>query len=187
MHARFGIDDNLTIKISEFLITTADHDAPLLDGKIGIILRTLRERLKLDAVFVGEFVGDERVLRFVDSSDSEFTSVFAPGGSSPLEHSLCLRVADGRLPGLVRNIAGMPAHHDVPPMPMRIGAHLGAPIVLRCGRLYGTLCGINASPNPWLREHDLAVLRHCAELVAHKIGLADAAVREAQARHDRPS
>lgn len=164
--------DDVSVVISELLIATADSSDALIDGSVNEVLRLLRERLKLDVVFVSEFVDGRRVFRFVDRSGH--SPVIRPGASNPLEETFCQRVVDGRLPGLITDASALPPTADVPPLPFSIGAHLSTPIVLTDGRTYGTLCCFSMAPNPSLRDKDLQTLRHCAALVARKLEHAEA-------------
>lgn len=167
---RFDTDD-ISVIISELLVATADSSDALLDDTVSEVLRMLRERLKLDVVFVAEFVDGRRVFRFVDQNGR--APELRPGDGNPVEESFCLRVVDGRLPGLIADAAALPATLDVPPVPFRVGGHLSTPIVLSTGRIYGTLCCFSTAPSPQLRERDLTTLRHCAQLVARKLELTD--------------
>ena len=163
---RFDNKD-LTVIVSELLVATADSADPLLDSSVTDVLRLLRERMKMDAVFVSEFVDGQRVFRFVDRNGD--APVFKPGDANPLEKSWCQRVVDGRLPGLVQDVAKLPAEMQPPAVPFRIGAHLSTPIVLQDGSTFGTLCCFSWAANDDLREQDLLTLRNCAQLVARKL------------------
>ena len=134
-------------------IATADSSDALLDGSVNEVLRALRERMKLDVVFVSEFVDGQRVFRFVDRSHN--APALRAGDANPLEESFCQRVVDGRLPGLIKDASALPGSFDLPPVPFPVGAHLSTPIVMKNGRAYGTL-------------------KHCAQRVARKLELADA-------------
>lgn len=164
--------DDVSVVISELLIATADSSDALIDGSVNEVLHALRERMKLDVVFVSEFIDGQRVIRFVDRADS--APVVQAGDANPLEETFCQRVVDGRLPELIHDVAALPRATDLPPVPFPIGAHLSTPVVLKGGRAYGTLCCFSSAPNPQLRERDLQTLRHCAQLVARKLDLADA-------------
>ncbi|MDE2080416.1 MAG: GAF domain-containing protein [Burkholderiales bacterium] len=156
------------------------------DGVVESVLHALRERLALDVVFVAEFTGGQRVFRFVDRAPGALP--VEPGTGHDLELSFCQRVVDGRLPELVRDVAALDPGVDLPPMPFRIGAHLGTPVVLGNGRIFGTLCCFSTAPRPDIDTRDLEALHHCARLVAHKLdaaaarGLADPPPGDAQER-----
>lgn len=162
-------DRDVSVIVSELLIATADSTDPLVDGSVGEVLATLRRKLGMDVVFVSEFVDGRRVFRFVDHRGPE--AVIRPGDSNPVEESFCQRVVDGRLPGLIHDVAQLPPDADLPPTPLRLGGHLSTPIVLKTGETYGTLCCFSARPSPQLRAQDLETLKLCAKLVARKVEL----------------
>jgi GAF domain-containing protein len=162
-------DRDVSVIVSELLIATADSTDPLVDGSVGEVLATLRRKLGMDVVFVSEFVDGRRVFRFVDHSGPE--AVIRPGDSNPVEESFCQRVVDGRLPGLIHDVAQLPPDADLPPTSLRLGGHLSTPIVLKTGEAYGTLCCFSARPSPQLRDQDLETLKLCAKLVARKVEL----------------
>lgn len=172
--AAFGPDD-LSVMISELLVATADGADPSIDRSVTEVLRTLRDRLKMDVVFVSEFVDGQRVFRFVEGENAPM----APGDGNPLEESWCRQVVDGRLPELVHDASAIARDVGLPRTDIPIGAHLSTPIVLPDGSVYGTLCCYSAAPNPALRKRDLDNLRNCAILVARKVNAALKANRAA--------
>jgi hypothetical protein len=154
----------------DLLVATAESSDALIDGSVNETLRMMRDKFAMDVVFVSEFSGGKRVLRYVDHGGRG--SALPAGTSDPLEASFCQRIVDGRLPELIRDVAALPANADVPPLPFRIGAHMSTPIVLDDGSTYGTLCCFSEAANQLLRDSDLQMLRHTARLVAKKIGAA---------------
>lgn len=168
----FGPDE-LSVRISELLVATADGTDPSIDHSVTEVLRTLRDRLRMDVVFVSEFVDGQRVFRFVEGDNPPM----APGDGNPLEESWCKQVVDGRMPELVPDAAAVAKGIGLPPTDIAVGAHLSTPIVLTDGSVYGTLCCYSAAPNPALRKRDLDNLRNCAILVARKVNAARKANR----------
>src|SRR5262245_21638172 len=108
---RFGSDD-VEVVISDLLIATADSSDALLDDSISQVLHKLRETMRMDVVFVSEFVDGRRVFRFVDAAGAP---PFAPGEGSPLEESYCKLIVDGRLPELIPDVAKLPPTLALPP------------------------------------------------------------------------
>jgi GAF domain-containing protein len=133
----------------DLLVATAESSDALIDGSVNETLRMMRDKFAMDVVFVSEFSGGKRVLRYVDH-----------GGRG------------SALPAGTSDVAALPANADVPPLPFRIGAHMSTPIVLDDGSTYGTLCCFSEAANQLLRDSDLQMLRHTARLVAKKIGAA---------------
>jgi GAF domain-containing protein len=159
--------DAFEVRVSELLVATPEGSDQLIDKAVPEVLRMIREHLKMDVVFVSEFVDGQRVFRRVDTAPT--ARVIEAGQSSPLEQSFCQRVIDGRLPRLVRDLAQEPSLPELPPTDFPIGAHLSTPIVLSDGRVYGTLCCFSFAPNPELTERDLKKLELSAQLTARKI------------------
>jgi len=167
MHDTDYAPDAFEVRVSELLVATSDQCDELIDDAVPEVLRLLREHLKMDVVFVSEFVDGQRVFRRVEAAPG--ARVIEPGMSSPLESSFCQRVLDGRLPRLIHDVAALPQAKELPKPPFPIGAHLSTPIVLNDGRVYGTLCSFSFAPNPQLAERDLKKLEMSARLTAKKI------------------
>src|SRR5689334_12906945 len=80
---------------------TADADlraSGLIEVSIGSLLRVVREQLKLEVVFIGEFVGGARVFRHIASRTED--AVIKQGEGHPLDETICQRIVDGRMPCL---------------------------------------------------------------------------------------
>ena len=164
-------NEDLSVVVSELLVATADSTDPLVDGSVNEVLAALRERLGMDVVFVGEMVNGQRVFRFVDRTPD--APALQAGDANPVEETFCQRIVDGRLPQLIPDVAALPAGTDLPPTPIRVGAHLSTPIQLKGGRTFGTLCCFSQAPSPRLQQKDLQLLQQCAQLVARKLDLAE--------------
>ncbi len=158
----------LEVTISELMVATADSYDPALDRRITDVLQMLRKQLRMDVVFVSEFVDGQRVFRFVNGGDALGLQA---GDGAPLEQSYCQAVVQGRLPELVTDAAPFVLNGNVPEVGIQVGAHLSTPVVLPDGRIYGTVCCFSTSPKPDLQESALACLRQCARLVARKVDL----------------
>lgn len=159
----------LDVKISELLVATADGHDPELGRQITEVLQLLRRQLKMDVVFVSEFVDGQRVFRFVDGDEA--LGIHADD-AAPLEESYCQRVVDGRMPELVTDAAPLVARGDLPVTGIPVGAHLSTPVVLDDGRVYGTVCCFSTSADPRLNQAALTRLRQCARLVARQVEVA---------------
>ena len=165
--------DDLSIQVSELLVATADGSDVLIDGVVTEVLALLRERMKMDVVFVSEFVNNERVFRYVENPPGN--PLLSIGGSDPLEDTWCQRVIDGRLPGLIPNYADLPADVKAraPKMPFDIGTFLSTPILLDHGKIYGTLCCLSFSPLETVQQRDLRNLKSVAALLATRLKTKD--------------
>lgn len=159
--------DAFEVRISELLVATAESADALIDPSVSEVLRLVKDHLKMDVVFVSEFVDGRRVFRRVETRPG--AEVVAEGGSSSLEEGFCQRVVDGRMPRLVHDVASLPNKAELPATDFPIGAHMSTPIVLTDGRIYGTFCCFSFSANQTLSERDLKKLEMCAQLAARKI------------------
>lgn len=163
-------DDALSVKVSELLVATADESDAMVDQAITDVLRLLRERMKMDVVFVSEFVEGRRVFRQVDAATPD--SPLQPGASDPLEETWCQRVVDGRLPGFIADARRDPqAAPLLGQLPFPIGTHISTPVVLGNGEVYGTLCCFSFHPQDQPNPEDLSRLQLTAQLAARKLEL----------------
>lgn len=160
--------DDLEVKVSELLVATADESDGQIDKAVPEVLKLLRERMKMDVVFVSEFTNGRRVFRYVDHAPGK--ELLEVGASDPLEESWCQRVVDGRLPQYMPDASNDPlAAKLMEKLPFRIGTHISTPIVLKDGEVYGTLCSFSFSPADNPNPNDLKNLRFTAQLTAQKI------------------
>ena len=164
--------DDLNIRVSELLVATAEASDELLDSAVSEVLALLRDRLKMDVVFVSEFIDGERVFRYVDAPINK--PVFKVGDSDPLEQTWCQRVVDGRIPEVIPNVPQFANKAQLPATSFEIGTFLSTPVFLDDGQTYGTLCCLSFSPNEAVQQRDLKNLKSVAMLVAKKIDKANA-------------
>ncbi|QHE75091.1 GAF domain-containing protein [Hydrogenophaga sp. PBL-H3] len=159
---------DLHVTISELMVASADQSDDMLDRTITEVLRTLRDRLKMDVVFCSEFVDGRRVFRQVATTDVRPT--ISVGQSDGLEESWCQRVVDGRLPRYLADARLDPvASVLLEPLPFPIGTHISTPIVLKNGEVYGTLCSFSFSPHDKPNPDDLRTLEMTAKLTAMRL------------------
>ncbi|MBP7567173.1 MAG: GAF domain-containing protein [Burkholderiaceae bacterium] len=177
LHDRDYEPEDLQVKVSELLVATSDGSDSAIEQAVPEVLQLLRERMKMDVVFVSEFVDGQRVFRHVPPGQT----TLPVGGGDPLEESWCQRVVDGRVPELVRDAATHPATRSLA-RAIPIGTHLSTPIVMEDGQIYGTLCCFSHGVNPTTSERDLQNLRYTAQLTARKIERDRAAKRAADAQ-----
>lgn len=128
------------------------------------LLRAVRDHLDLDVAFIGQFVDDERILRFVDS----VPAVSAPAvlESHPTSETYCGLIAEGRLPELLPDGSEHPASAKLAvTTEFDIGSYVGVPIKFSDGRTYGTFCCYSNEVKQ-LRPQDVQVVRLMAEIAA---------------------
>jgi hypothetical protein len=160
---------DLMVQVSELLVATSDASDADIDQSVPEVLRLLRDKMKMDVVFVSEFVDGLRVMRHVDTAPGK--EVVAQGQSDALERSWCQRVVDGRLPGHIPDARALPASAELlKELPFSIGTHISVPIVLANGEVYGTLCTFSlARKEDGSGKDDHKVLRYSADMVARRI------------------
>lgn len=144
------------------------------DAAIAAVLTALRKHLGLDVGFISEFLPDRRRIRFVTADATQ--TVVCPGMEIPLSEGYCQRIVDGRLPELMADASLVPEATAIEfTASVPVGVHLGVPIRLASGELYGTLCCFGPMPRPDLRPRDLEVMRAFAEILAGPLSASRAA------------
>ncbi len=152
---------------------------------IGHILGDLRRRLEMDVALISHF---ERGRRVIELLDCETTVPFGPGDSDPLEETYCQPIVDGRLPETIPDTSqNALAMTITATSELDIGAHLGVPIVLEDGTVYGTLCAYSHDARPDLTEQTGTVMGLVADSVARAIGADQTAQRVREAASERVS
>lgn len=156
---------------ADICVVTADEtfrsEEVSVKRAIGELLYTVRELLRLDVVFVGEIVAGRRVFRHIDTALSP--APIEVGGSHPLHDTLCQRILEGRLPAVIPDVRAIAASEGLPPEYGVLGAHIGVPVRLPGGRLYGMLCGFNLGGGGTLSARDVRRLEIAAASAARLI------------------
>lgn len=125
------------------------------------ILSVFREAFEMDVAFISEFVEDQQVFRAIEGAAETFG--VEEGTSLPLAASICQRIIDGRVPNVIPDARADERVKDLDiTRRADVGSYVGFPLRLSDGRLYGTLCCASHSPDPWLRERDLRLVRDLA-------------------------
>lgn len=136
---------------------TPDQRAETLEE----ILSVFREAFEMDVAFISEFVEDRQVFRVIEGEAETFG--VEEGTSLPLEGSICQRIIDGRVPNVIPDTRADERVKDLDiTHAANVGSYVGFPLRLSDGRLYGTLCCASHSPDPWLRDRDLRLVRDLA-------------------------
>ena len=155
--------DEVLVCTSDLLVATAESADPLVDGAVLKALQLLRKMLRVDAVFVAELIAGARVTRVGDTTGAMPMNV---GEVIPLEQTYCRLVLEGKLPEFIPDVDAL--CEDAAPRGLLPGlhGHVMTPIVLKDGRVYGTLCCLSASPMAVDQEKALVNLRRTAQFVA---------------------
>lgn len=149
--------------------TTSADELATVDAEraaVGALLREAREALGMQIAFLSRFVDDRRVIEIVDAS---CPVPFAAGDSDASEDTYCQRIVDGRLPQAIPDTALNPEAAAMSvTTELSVGSHVGVPIVLADGTVYGTLCAYSASPRP-VDERDSAILLLVARSISQHL------------------
>jgi EAL domain-containing protein (putative c-di-GMP-specific phosphodiesterase class I) len=133
-------------------------------NSIDVLLDVARTQLGMDVAFVAEFTKGQRVMRHVSSAGPFELAV---GSADPLQDSICQLIIDGRVPQAIPDARANPITAGMSvTAASNIRAYVGVPVVFRDGRLYGTLCTFQHSPEPSLTSRDASVLSVIAKAVS---------------------
>jgi GAF domain-containing protein len=132
------------------------------------MLSAVREVLEMDVVFVSEFAGERMIFRALEGDAESFG--WREGEGFPIDESYCKRVLDGRINRVVPDAKGEDATKDLRvTSEADIGSYVAVPLVLSDGRLYGTLCCVSHTPDPWLRQRDLGLMERVARQLIEQL------------------
>ena len=155
--------DEVTVRTSDLLVATAETCDPLVDASVLKALQLLRKLLRMDAVFVAELVDGARVTRVGETNGAMPMNV---GEVVPLERTYCSLVLERKLPEFITDVDVLAEDEAPAGLLPGLRGHVMTPIVLRDGRIYGTLCCLSASPLAVDQERALLNLRRSAKFVA---------------------
>ncbi|WP_422749273.1 EAL domain-containing protein [Mycobacterium sp. WMMD1722] len=128
------------------------------------LLSFLRHRLDLDTAWLSSFRDGMQVFEAVDGNHQ--TLGISAGDRSPLSGSYCVRVIDGRLPGVIADTSANPITAQLPiTSEWNLGAYVGVPVPGPDGATVGMLCAVSDRPKPHLVDADLRIATQVADLV----------------------
>jgi EAL domain-containing protein (putative c-di-GMP-specific phosphodiesterase class I) len=131
------------------------------------LLADVRRRLEMDVLVVTHFTAGRRV---IDIIDAEVAVAFGPGDSDPVEETYCQRIVDGRLAETIPDATADPVAVTLAATNAAgIRAHVGVPIVLKDGIVYGTVCAYSHQPQPGLDARASTVLGLVADTIARAV------------------
>src|SRR3954469_2685199 len=130
-------------------------------GPVERILARARRELRMDAALLTEVVaGREGVLAAV--GNGRIPGVVA-GAGAPLRDTICQRLLDGTLDGIVRDTAGDERTRDLPVVrEAGLAAYIGVPLTAAAARIY-VLCCLAGEVRPDLTDADVRFLRGLVE------------------------
>jgi diguanylate cyclase (GGDEF)-like protein/PAS domain S-box-containing protein len=128
------------------------------------LLGLLRTRLGLDTAWLSSFREGIQTMEVLDG-DADAVNLSA-GDQSSLSDSYCVRVIDGRLPGIIPDTT---ANQTTAALPVtgewNLGAYVGVPVLSPNGATIGMVCAVSPQAKPYLADIDLRVVRQVAELI----------------------
>jgi EAL domain-containing protein (putative c-di-GMP-specific phosphodiesterase class I) len=146
-------------------MTKAPRGAASLDEIIHAAVNLARFCLGMDVAFITEFRHGRRIFRHIAARNENVP--IKVGDSHPIEESYCQYIVNGAIPAIVDD------SHIVPILKaldateaMSIRAHLGVPIRLSDGSVFGTFCCYSRKPSSTLRDGDVTAMTRFAELIA---------------------
>lgn len=159
--------DDIDVRIADLLVATSEGSDPVLDPKVQEVLGILRQALRMDVVFVSQFLNGRRTFKVVDQGPGK--TMVVPGQSDPLEESWCQYVVDGRIPQFVKDAAPLIAAGQVPKTRNPIGTYVSTPVLLKNGNVYGTLCCLSTTVKDDASPLDLRRLQITAKHLAEHL------------------
>lgn len=159
--------DPILDQVERLLVATADRGDAALDASVHQVLSALRRQMRMDVVFVSKFEDGRRTFKLVDTAPGK--DVIRPGEGDPLEQSWCHHIVNGRLPELMKDAQPYRVSGAAPATPLEIGTHLSVPVVLRDGRVFGTLCAFAFYVDNEISLQDVWRLRAVADVIAKRI------------------
>lgn len=158
-------------------------DAPFKAGEVSVaravgeLLQVVRESLDLEVVFVGEITGGRRYFRHLSASMSP--APIEVGGSHALEDTICQRILDGRVPAYIPSVRDIAQAQKLSAEISVVTTHIGVPVHLPDGRLYGMLCGFNLRERAPLDARDVKRMEMAASAAARLLAQADGSAVDA--------
>lgn len=154
-------------EIERLLVATADHGDAALDSNVQKVLAILRKQMQMDVVFVSKFEDGKRVFKQVAAPAG--TGWLLKGHSDLLEDSWCWHVVHGRMEQFISDGRVLVAEGKAPKLAIPVGTHISAPVVLKDGSVFGTVCALSRRVNEGAALSDLKRLHAVAGLIAKRI------------------
>lgn len=152
--------------VARLVLKSQESLTKSLDRSVDDILCLMREELVMDITFVTKQAGEDVVVTHSSSSPDAFR---IQGMSLPRHQSLCYQVLYGRLPAVMPDVQALRSTHDIPTLPMPIGAYMATPVWLSDGTLYGMLCCLRANVSQELDHCQYQRLQMAARQIARLV------------------
>jgi diguanylate cyclase (GGDEF)-like protein len=119
------------------------------------VLEYLRRAVPLGAWAVTRVVDDHQLLLRVEGDAYDLPA----GVSMPFTRSMCHTMIEGTTPRIAPDVREVPQYAAMAAAaPVEVNAYVGTPIVSGDGRLFGTVCGYDPSPQPDALRDQLPLL-----------------------------
>lgn len=152
-----------------FRVYTADSPPDRTNPSLNGLLKDVRQLLQMDIAFVAEFLDGDCMIRQLDTAHLE-AHMLKVEDRKPLEETYCQRIVDGRLPLAIPDTSALAEAKALEATGrLDIKAFLSAPVLLKDGRIYGTLCCISHQRRSALGIRQSDALRKVATWVAAEI------------------
>ena len=96
-----------------------------------------------------------------------------------MEETICQRILDGRVPAYIPSVRDIAKVQQLTAEISVLTTHIGVPVHLPDGRLYGMLCGFNLRERGALDSRDLKRMEMAASAAARLLAQADGSAVDA--------
>ncbi|PND58767.1 diguanylate phosphodiesterase [Mycobacterium sp. ENV421] len=142
----------------------AERGAELPVELVRTLLGLLRNRLGLETAWLSSFRDGAQVFEVLDGEAD--TIGLSSGDRASLFDSYCVRVIDGRLPGIIPDTSANQTTDTLPiTSEFGLGAYVGVPVLNRSGGTVGMVCAVSRESKPYLADIDLRIVKQIAELI----------------------
>ncbi len=133
------------------------------DHAVERVLAVARRELRMDAALLSEVLEGREVVRWT-VGNGRLPGVVA-GASAPLRDTICQRLLDGDVDGIVHDAGSDPRVSDLPAVRhVGLGAYIGVPLTTAAARRY-VLCCLAREARPDLSGGDVRFLRGLVESI----------------------
>jgi GAF domain-containing protein/ribosomal protein L37E len=132
-------------------------------GAVERVLAVARRELRMDVALLSEVRDGREVVLWATGNGRIPAAV--PGAGAPLRQTICQRLLDGTIDGIVHDAATDARVRELPVVRgAGVGAYIGVPLTAAAARRY-VLCCLAAEARPDLSERDVRFLRGLVESV----------------------
>jgi signal transduction histidine kinase len=142
----------------------------------------VRELVGMDVAYLAAFTGDQQIYVRLDSGATTWAH---EGLAVPTSQTICERMLDHRVPGVIRDTQAEPGLSGLLAVEAGlIGSYIGVPVTFSDDTLYGTLCCISDGPAPKIGERDLQFMEVIARIVADYLEREEIVAKDEALRQD---